>query len=123
MPYFYLFVVLGLPPSAHIHHQQSTQQRIPMQLHRGIPMHTPLTSTHGPSPFLSFITGANPHLVEPHWESITLNLHFLLVRRVFKCILRMCAYLFAQLLGVGSRKTTCVHGRLIGNLNYINSKK
>ena len=56
-------------------------------------------------------------------ESITLNLHFLLVRRVFKCILRVCAYLFAQLLGVGSRKTTCVHGRLIGNPNYINSKK
>ena len=56
-------------------------------------------------------------------ESITLNLHFLLVRRVFKCILRVCAHLFAQLLGVGSRKTTCVHGRLIGNPNYIKSKK
>ena len=56
-------------------------------------------------------------------ESITLLLHFLLVRRVFKCILRVCAYLFAQLLGVGSRKTTFVHGRLIGNPNYINSKK
>ena len=37
-------------------------------------------------------------------ESITLILHFLLVRRVFKCILRVCAFTIAQLLGVGSRK-------------------
>ena len=56
-------------------------------------------------------------------ESITLILHFLLARRVLSAFCECVLYLFAQLLGVGSRKTTCVHGRLIGNPNYINSKK
>ena len=37
-------------------------------------------------------------------ESITLLLHFLLERRVFKCILRVCAFTIAQLLGVSSNK-------------------
>ena len=37
-------------------------------------------------------------------ESITLLLHFLLERRVFKCILRVCAFVIAQLLGVSSNK-------------------
>ena len=123
MPYFYLFVVLGLPPSAHMHHQQHTPMHTYAHTQRHTYAHTTYKYTQGPLHCCPSLLELTHIWWRPHWESITLLLHFLLVRRVFKCILRVCAYLFAQLLGVGSRKTTCVHGRLIGNPNYINSKK
>ena len=64
---------------------------------------------------------------EPERESVeSITLIFALPARTqrLKCILRVCAYLFAQLLGVElSPENTCVHGRLVGNPNFINSKK
>ena len=104
MPYFYLFEDLGLPPSAHNHHLQHTQQHT----YAHTQMHTYAHTSHQYMPDISIIVLHCWSLPifggGPIWESITLLLHFLLERRVFKCILRVCAFTIAQLLGVSSNK-------------------